>query len=99
VVWLGGKPDAEIFTKYKKNKPLEMMILTFHDKKESFDIQANKNEGEWLTSILQKIAASNTQVYTFQEIKADFETNMEHFELFWYSDPIYNLRDFGLLVL
>ncbi|SDL56417.1 Radical SAM superfamily enzyme YgiQ, UPF0313 family [Pedobacter steynii] len=99
VVWLGGKPDAEGFTKYKKNKPLEMTILTFHDKKESFDVQTNKNEGEWLVSILQKIAVSNTQVYTFQEIKTDFESTMEHFELFWYSDPIYNLRDFGLLVL
>ena len=75
------------------------MILTFYDKKETFDIQTNKNEGEWLTSILQKIAVSNTRVYTFQEIKADFETTMEYFELFWYSKPIYNLRDFGLLVL
>lgn len=99
VIWLGGKPDLEKFTKYKKNKPLEMTILTFHDKKESFDIQTTKEEGEWLVSILQKIAVSNTQVYTFQEIKADFESNMEHFELFWYSEPIYNLRDFGLLVL
>ncbi|MBB2151626.1 B12-binding domain-containing radical SAM protein [Pedobacter gandavensis] len=99
VVWLGGKPDQEIFTKYKKNKPLETMVLTFHDKKESFSIQTNKNEGEWLTSILKKIAVSNTQVYTFQEIKADYEKTMEHFELFWYSEPIYNLRDFGLLVL
>ena len=99
VVWLGGKPDTEIFTKYKKNKPLETMILTFHDKKESFTIQADKKEGEWLTSILQKIAASNTQVYTFQDIKADYEKSMELFELFWYSEPIYNLRDSGLLVL
>ena len=99
VVWLGGKPDTEIFTKYKKNKPSETMVLTFHDKKESFTIQANKEEGEWLSSILQKIAASNTQVYTFQEIKADYEKSMELFELFWYSEPIYNLRDSGLLVL
>lgn len=99
VVWLGGKPDAEIFTKYKKNKPLEMLNLTFYDKKETFNIQTNKNEGEWLTSILQKIAVSNAQIYTFQEIKADFESTMEYFELFWYSEPIYNLRNSGLLVL
>ena len=99
VVWMGGKPEVESFTKYKKNKPLEMMILTFHDKKESFDIQVDKEEGEWLASILQKIAVSNTQVYTFQEIKADFESTMQHFELFWYSEPVYHLRDSGLLVL
>ncbi|MBB5638480.1 hypothetical protein HDE68_004409 [Pedobacter cryoconitis] len=99
VVWLGGKPDAEVYVKHKKGNTFEMMVLTFHDKKETFDIQTNKNEGEWLTSILQKIAVSNTRIYTFQEVKADFETTMEHFELFWYSKPIHTLRDFGLLVL
>ena len=99
VVWLGGKPDTDTFTKYKKGKPIEMKVLTFHDKKETFNIQTNKNEGEWLSLILQKIAVSNTKVYTFQDIKADYESTMEHFELFWYSQPINDLRDFGLLVL
>jgi len=99
IVWLGGMPEMEVFTNYKKGKSLEMVNLVFHDKKESFSIQTTKNEGEWLISILQKIAVSNTQVYTFQDIKADFETKMELFELFWYSKPIYSLREFGLLVL
>ena len=99
VVWLGGKPTVESFAKYKKGKPLEMTVLTFHDKKETFSIQTNKNEGEWLSSILQKISVSNSRVYTFQEIKADYENSMELFELFWYSQPINDLRDFGLLVL
>jgi len=99
IVWLGHTPDTESFRQYKKSNSVEMMTLTFHDKKETFSIQTNKNEGEWLASTLQKIAVSNTQVYTFQEIKADFETTMEYFELFWYSKPIYDLRDFGLLVL
>ncbi|WP_316819188.1 radical SAM protein [Pedobacter nyackensis] len=99
VVWLGGKPGMESFTKYKKNKPVEMTVLTFHHKKEVFDLQIDKNEGQWLVSMLEKITVSNAQVYTFQELKADFETKMEHFELFWYSKPIYDLRDFGLLVL
>jgi len=99
VVWLGGKPAIETFAKYKKGKPLEMNVLTFHDKKESFSIQTSKNDGEWLSSILEKIAVSNTRVYTFQEIKADYESSMELFELFWYSQPINDLRDFGLLVL
>jgi len=99
VVWLGGNPDIESFAKYKKGKPLEMMMLTFYDKKETFTVQLNKSEGEWLSSILQKLSVSQGKVYTFQEIKADFEATMEHFELLWYSQPIYDLRDFGLLVL
>jgi hypothetical protein len=51
-----------------------MMSLTFHDKKESFTIQTNKIEGEWLVAMLAKIAVVNTKVLTFQEIKADFES-------------------------
>ena len=99
VVWIGGKPTADVFTKSKKGRSWEMMSLTFHDKKESFDIQTSKEEGEWLTSILSKIAVSGSKNYTFQEVKNDFETELEDFELFWYSKPINTLREFGLLVL
>ncbi|MEL1242493.1 B12-binding domain-containing radical SAM protein [Flavobacterium flavipallidum] len=99
VVWVGGKPSFEIFVKSKKGRSWEMMSLTFHDKKESFSIQTAKAEGEWLVIMLQKIAVSNTKIYTFQELKADFETNLEDFELFWYSKPMNTLREFGLLVL
>ena len=99
VVWLGGKPSAETFTKSKKGRSWEMMTLTFHDKKESFDIQTSKEQGEWLVSILSKIAVSGSKSYTFQEVKNDFETSLEDFELFWYSKPINTLREFGLLVL
>ncbi|MCZ4222846.1 B12-binding domain-containing radical SAM protein [Pedobacter rhodius] len=99
VVWIGGKPSAEYFTKSKKGNTWEMASLTFNDKRESFTIQTNKNEGEWLVSILEKIHISNDKVYTFAEVKADFEAKMENFELFWYSKPINTLREFGLLVL
>lgn len=99
IVWLGGKPSAEYFTKSKKGNSWEMITLTFHDKKESFTIQTNKNEGEWLLGILEKITVSNAKIYTFQEVKTDFEAHLEDFELFWYSKPINTLREFGLLVL
>ncbi|HEY4617284.1 MAG TPA: radical SAM protein, partial [Flavobacterium sp.] len=99
IVWLGGKPFVEEFTKSKKGNSWEMMSLTFHDKKESFSIQTNKAEGEWLKEILQKISVSNAKIHTFQEIKADFEKQQEDFELFWYSKPVNSLREYGLLVL
>jgi hypothetical protein len=99
IVWLGGKPSIETFVKSKKGNSWEMMTLTFHDKKESFSIQTNKTEGEWLVVMLHKISVSNTKTYSFQEIKNDFETQLEDFELFWYSKPVNSLREFGLLVL
>ena len=76
-----------------------MMGLTFHDKKESFTIQVNKKEGEWLVEMLKKLSVSNSKTYSFNELKTDFETALDDFELFWYSKPIHILRDFGLLVL
>ncbi|MBF2707543.1 B12-binding domain-containing radical SAM protein [Flavobacterium soyangense] len=99
IVWLGGKPFVDYFTKSKKGNSWEMMTLTLHDKKESFTIQTNKKEGEWLVQILEKISVSRSKTYTFQEIKSDFETHLEDFELFWYSKPVNTLREFGLLVL
>jgi len=99
IVWLGGKPTVEHFTKSKKGNSWAMMTLTFHDKKESFTIQTNKTEGEWLVDMLQKISVSNVKTCSFQEIKTDFEQQLEDFELFWYSKPVNTLREFGLLVL
>jgi hypothetical protein len=99
IVWLGGKPTLEHFIKSKKGNSWEMMTLTFHDKKESFSIQTNRAEGEWLVEMLKEISVSNTKTYSFQEVKNDFEQKLEDFELFWYSKPVNTLREFGLLVL
>ncbi|MFD2287383.1 radical SAM protein [Pedobacter petrophilus] len=99
VIWLGTSPEAEYFIKTKKGNSWEMATLTFQDKKETFTIQTNKNEGAWLVSILDKIKVASDQTYSFQDVKTDFECEMENFELFWYSKPINTLRDFGLLVL
>ena len=99
IVWIGGKAITQIFSKSKKGKSWEMMSLVFHDKKESFTIQTNKNEGEWLVSTLEKIQISSAKIFTFQELKIDFEVNFEDFELFWFSKPVNTLRGFGLLVL
>jgi hypothetical protein len=99
IVWLGGKPFIEEFTKSKKGNSWEMMSLTFHDKKESFTIQTSKCEGEWLKELLQKISVSNAKIHSLHEIKTDFEKDQSDFELFWYSKPVNSLREYGLLVL
>ena len=98
IVWLGGNPIIEVITKSKKGIFWENLKLTFHDKRESFTIQTEKQQGEWLVEILQKVTVSNKKIYTFQEIKADYESHyLEDFELFWFSKPVNTLREFGLL--
>ncbi|MCX2574286.1 B12-binding domain-containing radical SAM protein [Pedobacter sandarakinus] len=99
VIWLGGKPDIAYVTKSKKGNTWEMATLTFHDKRKSFTIQTSKEEGIWLAKILDKVHISSEKVYTFAEIKVDFELGMQNFELFWYAKPVNTLRQAGLLVL
>jgi hypothetical protein len=99
VIWLGGKPSVNRFTKTKKGTSWDMMRLTFYDKKETFEIQLSQREGEWLVTILDIISYSNSKTKQFQELKADYENELEDFELFWFSKPITTLKEFGLLVL
>jgi hypothetical protein len=99
VVWLGGKPVVESFTKTKKGNSWEMMSLTFYHKKETFTIQTSQKEVEWLVRTLQNCSVANAKIAQLQELKVDFESELEDFELFWYSKPILTLKEFGLVVL
>ena len=99
IVWIGGKPFAESFTKSKKGTSWNMMKLTFNDKTEMFEISLEEDKGKWLMNSLETISIFNDKKITFSQLKSDFETSFEDFELFWYSKPINTLREFGLLVL
>ncbi len=99
IIWTGGKPVTEFFTKSKKGNRWEMMKMIFHDKKESFEIILEKEKGDWLLKAMDSLAVSNPKAITFLQLKADFETEFEDFELFWYSKSINSLRECGLLVI
>ncbi len=100
ILWLGSKPVVQTYTKRKKGNEWEMVALSFHDKKTSFSIQADKAQGEWLAAILKTVAATNAKVLTFQDVKANYEASgLADFELFWYSKPVNTLRDSGLLAV
>lgn len=100
VVWLGKKPLVNYTNTTKKGQVFQAANLTFHDKKETFSIKLNQAQGDWLVQMLDKISTKNKKVYTFQEIKADYEAaGFEDFELFFYNKPVNVLRDYGLLGL
>ena len=99
IVWIGGKPTYEIFTKSKKGNTWEMMQLTFHDKKNVTEITVEKEQGAWLIETLEKISITSNNKMTFSQLKLDYEADLDDFELFWYSKSINSLREIGLLVL
>ncbi len=100
IVWIGGKPISTSFNNNKKGVTYEKMKLTFHNATASFDVLLDQDKGDWLIATLEKISVNeNTTTHSLSELKTDFETIFEDFELFWYSKPIHTLRDNGLLVL
>jgi hypothetical protein len=99
IIWLGGTPQVELFTKSKKGFSWEMMKLTFHNKTQTFDISVNAEEGKWLAAILDQVSVHTENKFTFAQLKSDFENHFEDFELFWYSRPINSLLKTHLLIL
>jgi hypothetical protein len=99
IIWLGGMPQVEFFTKSKKGFSWEMMKLTFHNKTQTFDISVNAEEGKWLVAILEQVSVHTENKFTFAQLKSDFEKQLDDFELFWFSKPIQVLKNSGLIAL
>ncbi len=99
VVWLGGEPTLATFTKTKKGNSWELASLMFHQKQDSFSITVDQKQGIWLKSALLNLSVCNEKTTALQELKQDFETDFEDFELFWFSKPIQELRKHGLLTV
>jgi hypothetical protein len=99
LVWTGGKPITEYYTKSKKGRSYEMASFTFHDRKETYSIQLDKEKANWLSGFLDLAYVGNANIITYARAKQDFENQFEDFELFWFSKPIAVLRQHALLVL
>ncbi len=93
IAWLGGLPLNKGTNKKGKLK------LQFFNKQGTFEIAVPQKQGEWLFEILPGLQPGDNKLPTVNEIKNNFESEMENFELFWYSKPMQLLKDNGLLVL
>lgn len=96
IIWIGNQPIVENFTKSKKGNSWEMTKLSFHFKSDSIEISLEKDIANWLVTILPSITMKSGLL---KDVKQDFETHFEDFELFWFSKPIISLRNSGLLIL
>jgi radical SAM superfamily enzyme YgiQ (UPF0313 family) len=97
ICWLGGIPVVANTTKTKKGQTKEMLQLTFHNKKESFQIKMEKEKGAWLLAALKKLTIDKQSPLAFSTLKEDFEKQFDDFEWFWSSKAVRTLRDHGLL--
>ena len=94
--WIGNLPIVNYFTKSKKGATWEMTKLTFHFKTDTIEISLEKNQANWL---LKSLNTLTNHPILLKDLKLDFETQFEDFELFWFSKPLVSLRNSGLLLI
>lgn len=96
IIWIGNLPIVDYFTKSKKGHTWEMAKLSFHFKTETLEISLEKDQANWL---LKTIKLLSDDPILLKNVKLDFESQFEDFELFWFSKQISLLRNSGLLVV
>lgn len=94
IIWIGNLPIVDYFTKSKKGHAWEMAKLSFHFKTETIEISLEKDQANWL---LKTIKLLSDHPILLKNVKLDFESQFEDFELFWFSKQISLLRNSGLL--
>lgn len=99
VIWLGSLPLQETYLKSKKGQTWELLKLTFHHHRNTTVISLDKEKGEWLVQNLPLWLLNQNRQILYKDVKADFETNFEDFELFWFSKPINSLKTIGLITV
>lgn len=99
IIWLGGAPQIEQYTKTKRGNSWEILALTFFTASETIKIDVDLEQGEWLVNQLKQLYPQAERHLSFTDLKNDFEQNFENFELFWYSKPLGLLRENGLVAV
>lgn len=99
IIWLGSEPSVERTSKSKKGQTWEIMKLTFHFPTDILTINLDKEKGEWFVKELENLKPSAENLLTFAQLKARYEEEFDDFELFWYSKPINQLKENGLLAI
>lgn len=100
IVWLGKDAVTTAFIQSKKGNQREMLSMTFITKKDKYQVQLLKSQGDWFVEILKKLSVENSRTYTLAEVKESYEAaGLEDFELFWDNKPVNTMNKAGLLRL
>ncbi|RXM39077.1 radical SAM protein [Chryseobacterium sp. CH21] len=98
VVFLTKNVIAENRVKNKKKYSGTYTLLTFHLKTNIVKVELEQEKAEWLMNVLEENAIENSKKPTVQQLKNQFEENFEDFELFWFSKPMQQLKENGVIL-
>ena|SRR6218665_1765725 len=98
VVFLEKNVIVEDFIKTKKGNSWELTQLTFHLKTNILKIELDKEKAHWLIKILNENSIENGKKLSLLQLKTQFEEGFEDFELFWFSKPMQQLKENGVIL-
>ncbi|MBW8522626.1 radical SAM protein [Chryseobacterium chendengshani] len=98
IIFPGKNVIAENYIKTKKQNSWPYTRITFHLKTNIVNVEFEKEKAEWLIKIIQESTFENPKRITLQHLKTDFESNFEDFELFWFSKPMQQLKENGVIL-
>lgn len=98
VIFLTKNVIAENRIKNKKKYSGTYTLLTFHLKTNIVKVELEEDKAVWLMNILEENAIENSKKPTVQQLKNNFEENFEDFELFWFSKPMQQLKENGVIL-
>jgi hypothetical protein len=98
VLFIAKNPQIENFTKTKKGKTFELTKLTFHLNTNIVKIELEKEKADWLIKTFKTNTLQNSTKLTLQQLKCNFEEQFEDFELYWFSKPMQQLKDNGIVL-
>ena len=98
LVFLDKNVIAKDIIKTKKGNSWELKQITFHLKTNIVKIELDKEKGDWLINIFKENSIENPKKITLQYLKNQFEEHFDDFELFWFSKPIQQLKENGIIL-
>lgn len=98
IIFLTENVIAENRVKTKKKSVYPYTKITAHLKTNIVSIDLEQQEAEWLMHIFKENTVENQKKPTLQQLKDNFEEKMEDFELFWFSRPMQQLKENGVIL-
>ncbi|SMC33167.1 B12-binding domain-containing radical SAM protein [Chryseobacterium sp. YR221] len=98
IVFLTKNVIAENRVKTKKKYSGTYTLITFHLKTNIVKIELEQDKANWLLNVLEENSIENPKKITAQQLKNHFEENFEDFELFWFSKPMQQLKENGVIL-
>ncbi len=98
IMFLAKNVIAENRIKTKKKYQYAYARITVHLKTNIISIDLDFSHAEWLMSMFNEYPVQNPKKPTLQSLKINFEENFDDFELFWFSKPIQQLKENGVIL-